>query len=219
MTNKQPITRNAKHQLTSEEVQGYTDNLLQSLQARDEIKAESKEVANTYKTRIAEQDLAIDKVTNLLRLGYEIRPFQCYLNRNFETGRREYIEFGTDRLIDTEPLNANDYQMQLEIDEQAIKENNEATTTQQEETLAEALFSPAGEQSSETDTNAKLEETNAVQVTKTTKKEDKAKITPHETIEDAPKVVNPAEDEFNFDFDDDGDIPDENIDPNENLPW
>lgn len=125
-TNQTPVSRNAKHILTDEEVESHKEALLAALQAKKEIEAEKKEVANTYKTKIAEQELAIDKVSNLLRVGYEIRPFQCYLVKNFEDGRREYYEFGTDRLVDTEPLNAADYQTEIDMQEETIRLNNEA---------------------------------------------------------------------------------------------
>jgi hypothetical protein len=125
-TSNTPISRNAKHILTEDEVEAIKETLLGALQSKKEIEAEKKEVANTYKTKIAEQELAIDKASNLLRVGYEHRPFQCYLVKNFDEAKRQYFEFGTDKLIDTEPLNAADYQTEMEITEKAIKENNEA---------------------------------------------------------------------------------------------
>lgn len=123
---KTPVNRNAKHTLTEDEIKQYNEQLLAALQAKKEIEAEKKEVAATYKNKIAEQELAIDKISNLMRVGYEIRPFSCYLVKNFDTGKREFYEFGSDRLVDTEPLNAGDYQLQMEEANEAIVANNEA---------------------------------------------------------------------------------------------
>lgn len=121
-----PISRNAKHTLTEDEIKQYNESLLAALQSKKEIEAEKKEVASAYKNKIAEQELAIDKISNLMRVGYEIRPFQCYLVKNFDDGKREYYEFGSDKLVDVEPLNAADYQTEMQMAEAQIKANNEA---------------------------------------------------------------------------------------------
>lgn len=132
---KTPVSRNAKHILTDEEVDTLKETLLAALQSKKEIEAEKKEVANTYKTKVAEQELAIDKASNLLRVGYEHRPFQCYLVKNFDTGKREYFEYGSDKLIDSEPLNAADYQTAMDIEEAEIKANNEKAENSEDEPL------------------------------------------------------------------------------------
>jgi hypothetical protein len=138
MTQKTPISRNAKHVLTDEEKEQNTETMLAAMQAAKELEAEKKDVQNSYKTKIAEQELVVDKISNLLRVGYEIRPFNCYLFKNFDTGKREYFEYGSERLIDTEPLNAADYQSELELTEAKVKADNEAS-------LSDLLNSGPGE--------------------------------------------------------------------------
>lgn len=143
-----PINRNAKHHLTEDEIKAYNEQLLAALQSKKEIEAEKKEVAASYKNKIAEQELAIDKISNLMRVGYEIRPFSCYLVKNFDTGKREFFEFGTDRLVDSEPLNAGDYQLQMD------EELEKATPTDQlqaviDEKVEQADATPTEEQIAE----------------------------------------------------------------------
>ena len=200
---KTPVSRNAKHILTEDEIRQNNEALLAALQAKKEIEAEKKEVASSYKNKIAEQELAIDKISNLMRVGYEIRPFQCYLVKNFETGKREYYEFGSDKLIDSEPLNAADYQLDIEQTEAKIAENNEKEQLQEviedkvEEAGAELDFfgdEPSEELPVEDEISPSDEELSFYDV-----------VAPKEENKASEPSLSVVKDESDFDFGDDED--------------
>lgn len=124
-THQTPIQVTGKHILTQEEKDGKLAELLSAIQRKEELDAEKKQVVSGYKNKLDEQESNIKVISNLLNMGFEHRPFSCYLTKDFDEGKRFYHEVGSGRLISTEPLTAADYQTQMDLDEAKIKANNE----------------------------------------------------------------------------------------------
>ncbi len=124
-TNQTPVQVTGKHTFTQEERDVKLSELLAAIQRKEELDAEKKQVMSGYKNKLDEQESNIKVISNLLNMGFEHRPFSCYLTKDFETGKRVYNEVGTGALISTEPLTAADYQTQMDLEEATIKANNE----------------------------------------------------------------------------------------------
>lgn len=131
--NTTPVSYVGKHTFTQEEKDAKLQQMLAAMRQKDEIEDEFKTTKSNYKSKIDAKTAEIKLVGNLLNAGFEDRTFTCTLVKNFDDGRREYFEIGTGKLIGTEPLTASDYQTQLQIDEDAIKANNEAADKLAEE--------------------------------------------------------------------------------------
>jgi len=201
MSTQQHIQVTAKYTLSQEEKDVIQQNMLSSRETKKNLEEEKKNVSNSYKTQIAEQELAIDKACNLLRDGFDFRPFQCYLVKNFEATRREYFEVGTDRLVKTEPLNAGDWQGELELKEQAIRANNEQELDfipqeQIDETIIEEETPTLDDAPLEAEISPVSEETQTIDtITPAVKKEAaKPKKTPTINIEPVADPVQEEED-------------------------
>lgn len=131
--NTTPVSYVGKHTFTQEEKDAKLQQMLAAMRQKDEIEDEFKTTKSNYKSKIDAKTAEIKLVGNLLNAGFEDRTFTCTLVKNFDEGRREYFEIGSNRLVGTEPLTASDYQTQLQIDEDAIRANNEAADKLAEE--------------------------------------------------------------------------------------
>lgn len=225
-TTNTPVSFMAKHTFTQEEKNQKTEQMLQAMRQKEEIEAEFKTSKSNYKSKIDSKDAEIKLTANLLNAGFEDRNYQCILTKNFDEGRREYFEVGSGKLIGTEPLTAADYQMQLQMDEEAIKANNELSDLAQEllhsgeeasfelsvEEIEAAERGPDPQYTVEPEGNPlemDFEETPTVEpeVIEKPKKEVKKKeepITPFEDVSDDMFGEDESEDEdidpFNFDI-------------------
>lgn len=153
--NTTPVSFVGKHTFTQEEKDAKLQQMLAAMRQKDEIEDEFKTTKSNYKSKIDAKTAEIKLVGNLLNAGFEDRTFTCTLVKNFDEGRREYFEIGSNRLVGTEPLTASDYQTQLQIDEDAIKANNEAADKLaeiQEEAPAD-LFKPATDEDAAVEQN------------------------------------------------------------------
>lgn len=131
--NTTPVSYQGKHVFTTEEKEQKSQQMLAAMREKEEIEAEFKTSKSNYKSKIDAKEGEIKLVANLLMAGFENRTYSCILTKNFDEGRREYHELGSGKLIGTEPLTASDYQTQLQIDEDAIRANNEAADKLAEE--------------------------------------------------------------------------------------
>lgn len=119
-----PVQVTGKHTFTQEERDTKLSELLAAIQRKEELDAEKKQVMSGYKNKLDEQESNIKVISNLLNMGFEHRPFSCYLTKDFEAGKRFYHEVGSGLLISTESLTASDYQTEIDLEEAKIKENN-----------------------------------------------------------------------------------------------
>lgn len=123
--NNTPVSFVGKHTFTHEEKEQKLQQMLMSMRQKEEIEAELKTTQSTYKAKINAKDAEIKLIANLLNAGVEDRTFQCILTKDFENGKRVYTEVGTNKVVGEEPLTAADYQTQMNLEEAAIKANNE----------------------------------------------------------------------------------------------
>lgn len=121
-----PVSFVGKHTFTSDEKESKLQQMLTAMREKEEIEAELKTAKSNYKSKIDSKDGEIKLMSNLLNAGFENRTYNCLLTKNFDEGRREYREIGTDILVGTEALTAADYQTQMDLTEANIKANNEA---------------------------------------------------------------------------------------------
>lgn len=120
-----PVSYVGKHVFTQEEKDSKLQQMLTAMRIKQEIEDELKTTKSTYKAKIDSRDAEIKLMSNLLNAGQEDRTFQCILFKDFESGKRFYIEVGTNKTIGEELLTAADYQTQMDLDEAKIKANNE----------------------------------------------------------------------------------------------
>lgn len=130
MNTQTPVSYVGKHTFTAEEKEQKLQQMLTAMREKEEIEAEFKTTKSNYKSKIDAKDGEIKLTSNLLNAGWENKTYQCTLVKNFDEGKRQYFELGTNLLVGEEPLTAADYQMQLQMDEEAIKANNEAADLQ-----------------------------------------------------------------------------------------
>lgn len=121
-----PVSYVGKHTFTQEEKEQKLQQMLASMRQKEEIEAELKTTQSTYKAKINAKDAEIKLTANLLNAGFEDRTFNCNLFKNFDEGKRQYFEIGTNALVGEEQLTAADYQVQMDLEEKAIQANNEA---------------------------------------------------------------------------------------------
>lgn len=214
-TKHTPVQVTAKHVFTQEEKDEKLAQLLQSMKSKEEIEAELKTTKSTFKSRIDQKEAEIKLVTNLLNAGFEHRQVTCYLVKNFDTGKREYFEMGTDKLIQTEPLEARDYQLDLEQTEAKIAENNEKERLQEViedkvEEVGDEFDIFADEQTEELPVDDEIspsKEELSFDDVSATKEKNKA---PEPALEASQDDDNEDDDDFDFNFGDE-----EEKDPNE----
>jgi hypothetical protein len=125
-TTNTPTSYVGKHIFTQEEKNQKTEQMLQAMRQKEEIEAEFKTSKSNYKSKIDSKEAEIKLTANLLNAGFEDRTYSCLLTKDFEVGKRLYHEIGSNKLVGEEPLTASDYQTQMDLDEKAIKANNEA---------------------------------------------------------------------------------------------
>lgn len=121
---KEVQTVNGKYTFTSEEITEHTTKLLDVLTEKDTIAEEAKTAAGQFKNQIAGKDLEITSLRTALANGYEMRPYSCYVVKNFESGYREFFDVITENLIAKEALTSMDYQTRMDEDLEEIETKN-----------------------------------------------------------------------------------------------
>lgn len=117
-------TVQGKHVFTVEETKDLTEKLLTCMTDEDEITAEMKQVAAQYKNRIAGKQLEITSCRTALNNGWEMRPYNCVVVKNFDSGYKEFTDSITGNLIAKEALTAADYQTNMDDQLAQIEKNN-----------------------------------------------------------------------------------------------
>lgn len=117
-----PVT--GKYSFTADERSLLTEKLVDALAEAEEIEQEFKTVKSQFKNRMDGNALEIKNHSTAVKNGYEMRTYQCTMEKNFDSGYREYFDLITGNLISKEVLTSADYQTRMDEDMEEISKNN-----------------------------------------------------------------------------------------------
>lgn len=108
---KKTVTMPGKYKFTEDEKKEIAGVLARKNMVEDE----KKSVMSSYKDRIDRFEMDINKLSRNIIDGYEIRDFECRVEKNYDAHIKEYFCIHSGELIDTRPLDPSDYQQRLPI--------------------------------------------------------------------------------------------------------
>lgn len=112
---KQPVfTVEAKYVLTQEEKNDAGQELGHKEKQLAQIESDRKDRMAAFKAQADEVKARISDLSNKVTLGYEYRKFCCVREFDFKKKLRVYKDVETGQVIDTKPMEADDYQMKLD---------------------------------------------------------------------------------------------------------
>lgn len=123
MTKKKDIEKNkkktyptpGKYHFTVEETRANATEVARKQIDREIIMNEKKSVMAGYTDRIKRIDLDINKLSRCIVDGYDIRDFECYIEKDFNAHLKRYIDIHTKKIVDERPLDPSDYQKELQL--------------------------------------------------------------------------------------------------------
>ncbi len=104
---------------TEEESRQNAKDLAQRLQDREILEGQLTSIKSDFKAKIDSASSDISNLRNKVASGTEQRQYRCRIVLNFKKKIREYYDLNTNVLIETRPLQAEDYQTTIPLEEGA----------------------------------------------------------------------------------------------------
>lgn len=79
------------------------------------IEDEKKSVMSDYKDRIDRFNFEINKFSRSIVDGYEMRDFECLIEKDYDAHLKRFKDIHSGRIIDERPLDPSDYQHKMEM--------------------------------------------------------------------------------------------------------
>ncbi len=134
-----------QHKLTAEELNAVGDQMVTSVRRIDELEEEKKENARDDKAGIEGEKKNLKRLCDQHRTGTRPRSYLCRLVKDFEAGKRRWIDLATDTEILAEDLLAEDYEKDLfEAEQENARRNQEAQVTDGQLETIERLCQECG---------------------------------------------------------------------------
>jgi phage host-nuclease inhibitor protein Gam len=103
-----------KYEFSENELKEVAERLALQTQKKTEIEDEKKAVLSTYKQRLDQIQMEINKAASQYKNRYEMREIECAVERDFTTGEIRYIRTDTGQIASTERMSMSDRQMRIE---------------------------------------------------------------------------------------------------------
>lgn len=110
---EQIFTIEAKYQLTVEEKNEAGRELAHKEKQALQIEKDRKERMAAFKQQKDECAAQIATLSDKVTMGYEFKKFRCVREFDFKKKLRVFKDVDTGEVIDTRPLEADDYQLRL----------------------------------------------------------------------------------------------------------
>jgi hypothetical protein len=107
------------YRFTDEEARQNAKDLAQKMQDKESLEDQLTSIKSDFKAKIDLADAQIRDLRNKVASGTEQRQYRCRIVLNFKKKIREYFDLNTNVLIETRPLQAEDYQTSIPLDEGA----------------------------------------------------------------------------------------------------
>lgn len=107
------------YRFTDEEARQNAKDLAQKMQDKESLEDQLTSIKSDFKAKIDLADATIRDLRNKVASGTEQRQYRCRIALNFRKKTREYFDLNTNVLIETRPLQAEDYQTSIPLDEGA----------------------------------------------------------------------------------------------------
>lgn len=104
-----------KYLFTATEKAQMSNELAQTQIDKGLVEDEKKSIMAGYKDRLDRFDWDINRLSRNVVNGYEIRDFDCIIEKNFDKHTKRFIDKHTKKVIDERPLDPSDYQEELDI--------------------------------------------------------------------------------------------------------
>lgn len=104
---------------TEEEARQNAKDLAQRLQDREILEGQLTSIKSDFKAKIDSASSDISNLRNKVASGTEQRQYRCRIVLNFKKKIREYYDLNSNTLIETRPLQAEDYQTTIPLVEGA----------------------------------------------------------------------------------------------------
>lgn len=108
-------TIEAKYHFNEQEQRKLGQDLASTNMEVDRLEKEFDKIKTDYKNRVKSQLHKANQLTNKLYLGFEMRPYECRVEYDYENGIITYREVRTERVILEQPFAAEDYKRKMPI--------------------------------------------------------------------------------------------------------
>lgn len=119
------VIHNGKYLFTDEEKARMASELANKQIDKRIIEDEKKSVVAQYKDRADRFDWEINKLSRAIVDGFEMRDFECRVEKDFQKHIKRFIDKRTGREIGTRPLDPSDYRTSWRLKK---KRSNERLT-------------------------------------------------------------------------------------------
>lgn len=109
------VIRQKAHRYTITEQLGIGSKIAETMDDIDRIEREKKIEMDGFKKTLGEAESKLYQLRINNRQGFELRDFECFEQRNVETGQVEFVDVETGEIIDSRPFTSADWQKQLDL--------------------------------------------------------------------------------------------------------
>lgn len=107
------------YRFTDDEARQNAKDLAQKMQDKESLEGQITSIKSDFKAKIDLADATIRDLRNKVASGTEQRQYRCRIALNFKKKIREYYDLNSNALIETRPLQAEDYQTTIPLDKDA----------------------------------------------------------------------------------------------------
>ncbi len=99
-----------KYEFSDKEKQQMGQELALKYKDKAAINDEKQSVMSQFKDRIDRVELNINTLSRNINDGYELRDFECTVEKDFDAHLKHYRDVRTKKVISSVPLDPSDYQ-------------------------------------------------------------------------------------------------------------
>lgn len=114
MNKKHTRITTGKYHFNEEEKKGISKELANKHVDRSIVEDEKKSVMSRFKDRLDRFKLDLGKLSRCVIDGYELREFECWIEKDYDKHIKRYIDIHTEKVVDERPLDPSDYQIEMD---------------------------------------------------------------------------------------------------------
>ena len=107
------VTKHLKHEFSEAELKGLGDSMALAVGEQEEAETALKSMKSQIDSRIKIAQANIALCAGKIRTGYEIRPIECSLNRDFEKGTVTIQRDDTYEMVEHRAMSAEEKQKEM----------------------------------------------------------------------------------------------------------
>jgi hypothetical protein len=110
----EPFALDLPHELTQQELIAKGAELSRVLDEKEHIEAEKKAAVSGFKARFEEKNQVVRRVSECIRTGKEMRPFECFERMNMHERLIETVKSDGLVVVSSRPMTPDEHQLHLD---------------------------------------------------------------------------------------------------------